>query len=305
MKSLSSGKLAKLLQSDSPPRVLDVRLADDHQAIRIPGSVHNCVFEIAFRERLPESAPDKQQAIVIYGASEKSAEAGMAAEKLERAGYTEVLVLKGGIRSWHDDDHPVEQGPSPAADPSPPHGRFDLNLDECRLEWIGRNLINRHYGTVDLSSGHLDFKKGDLTGGCMEFDFKTLKCADLADTELHDVLIRHLQDHDFLDVEKHPTGRLVITSSFHVPDATPGSPNLMIKAELTLRGKTKPIEFTATGGPGPDGNPAAQAAFSIDRTEWGILYGSGRFFDRLAGHLVNDLVEFQARILTKSPDSTE
>ena len=36
----------------------------------------------------------------------------------------------------------------------------------------------------------------------------------------------------------------------------------------------------------------------IDRTDWGVLYGSGRFFRRLAGHLVNDSIELQLRLLT-------
>ena len=50
-----------------------------------------------------------------------------------------------------------------------------------------------------------------------------------------------------------------------------------------------------------DGRPAAQATFSFDRTLWNVLYGSGRWFHRLGGHLVNDLVEIQVRIVGKSP----
>lgn len=47
-----------------------------------------------------------------------------------------------------------------------------------------------------------------------------------------------------------------------------------------------------------EGKAAAQASFTIDRTQWGVIYGSGKFFKRLSGHLVNDLIEFQIKIVT-------
>ena len=61
---------------------------------------------------------------------------------------------------------------------------------------------------------------------------------------------------------------------------SPGAPNLTIHADLTLRGQTHPITFQATPGLTPEGKPAAQANLQIDRTRWGVLYGSGKFFHR-------------------------
>lgn len=46
----------------------------------------------------------------------------------------------------------------------------------------------------------------------------------------------------------------------------------------------------------PDGIPAAQATIAFDRTVWGSIYGSARFFHRLGMHLLNDL---QVRIVAK------
>jgi rhodanese-related sulfurtransferase/polyisoprenoid-binding protein YceI len=296
METVAPPDLAAALASPSPPAVLDVRLADDFQAAHLPGAANNCVFEVAFHERLPAALPDKARPVVVYGACAGSAEAAMAAEKLERAGYGDVSILDGGLEAWRAAGHRVESGPPLPAPPPPPHGRRALDLAECRLEWLGRNLLNKHTGTVEITSGHLDFDRGRLTGGEITFDFRTLRCADLAGSELHDVLVRHLQDHDFLDAGVHPEGRLVIRRATQV-DAPPGLPNLEVEADLTLRGQTHPVEFTAVAGLTPDGRPAAQAAFDIDRTRWGILYGSGKFFYRLAGHLVNDLVEFQVRVV--------
>lgn len=299
MKTIAPRDLASALQKSVAPRLLDVRLGDDFEAAHLPDAVNNAVFEVAFHDRLAQSAPEKDQAIVIYGATADSKEAAMAAEKLERAGYSDLLVLDGGIDRWITEGHPIAAG-TPLPPPAPPlNGSKPLDLAECRLEWLGRNLLNKHHGTIDIREGHLTFNEGTLIGGEFAFDLNSLKCSDLAGHPSHDVLIGHLHDHDFLDVEMHSECRLVIRSATMIPGAAQGCPNLTILADLTLRGVTHPIEFTAVSGMTPDGKAAAQASFAIDRTRWGILYGSARFFHRLAGHLVNDLIEFQARIVTK------
>ncbi|BCX47033.1 YceI-like domain-containing protein [Haloferula helveola] len=257
------------------------------------------MFEVSFLERLGDTAPDSDLPTVLCGASAKSHEARMAAEKLVRSGYQDVSVLEGGIEGWKQAGLDTEGTTSAPAIPEPPNGTLDLDLSECRLEWTGRNLLNKHFGTIAITAGALDFDHGQLTGGRIEFDLQSLRCTDLGGDPLHDVLIRHLLDHDFLDAAEHPDCRLEITAAKELQDTAPGTPNLAVTAELTLRGITEPIEFTACSGLTPDGKPAAQASFAVDRTRWGILYGSARFFENLAGHLVNDMIEFQARIVTR------
>ncbi|MGK0189819.1 MAG: polyisoprenoid-binding protein YceI, partial [Verrucomicrobiales bacterium] len=157
---------------------------------------------------------------------------------------------------------------------------------------------NKHWGTAPLESGLLNFKNDQLTGGEFVIDLTRLECTDLARTDSHDALIAHLHSDDFFDVENFPKATFVFTQIIPEGDS-PGSGNLNITGDLTLRGQTHPIDFTASAGFTDDGKPAAQAAFTIDRTRWNILYGSGKFFKRLAGHVVNDNLEFQLRILTK------
>lgn len=64
-----------------------------------------------------------------------------------------------------------------------------------------------------------------------------------------------------------------------------------------MHGTINPLRFAALSGFTADGVPAAQASFSFDRTEWGVIYGSGKFFKRLAGHLVSDLIELELRVV--------
>jgi polyisoprenoid-binding protein YceI len=90
-----------------------------------------------------------------------------------------------------------------------------------------------------------------------------------------------------------------MTSTEPVSQATPGAPNLKVRGELTVKSVTLPVDFLATAGITPEGKAAAQAFLTIDRTLWNVIYGSGKFFRNLGGHLVNDLIEFQLRIVTR------
>lgn len=58
------------------------------------------------------------------------------------------------------------------------------------------------------------------------------------------------------------------------------------------------LQVPATSTPLPDGKPAAEAHFDIDRTGWNIIYGSNRFFDRLGIQVVFDLIGVQLTLKT-------
>lgn len=277
-------------------QLLDVRLEDDYRQAHISGAVHNCVFEMGFTDRLSDTAPEKQLTTVIYGAGGGSMEAQMAFEKLQRSGYSDVHILNGGITAIPKDLLKIgETIPSPAQISD---GTRPIDLGESRVGWTGRNLINKHHGTLAIQSGSLNFKNGKLTGGEIVLDLERIQCADLEGTDMHDILISHLHDHDFFDVQNHPRATIKITDARELPDAGAGAPNAEITADLSLRGQTHPITFTAVTGTTDEGNAAAQATLSFDRTQWGVLYGSGKFFHRLAGHLVNDFIDLEVRIIT-------
>lgn len=58
-----------------------------------------------------------------------------------------------------------------------------------------------------------------------------------------------------------------------------------------------PLEFSATVSKTAENDFLAEAHFDIDRTKWGIIYGSARFFEYLGMHLVFDLISIQVRIV--------
>ena len=296
---INPSDLARRLGESHPPVLVDVRLEDNYAAAHLPEARNNCVFEIAFLDRMADVAPDRRAAVCVYGATPDSYEARMAAEKLCRVGYTQVLELREGLDGWKSAGLPLEgDGDSRVAETPPSDGWLEIDVAESRVEWVGRNLLNKHYGRIALKSGKLRFDQGHLVGGEFTLDMRALTCQDLAGDPLHDVLIAHLMSHDFFDVELYPDARFVITATERVVGATPGAPNLAVSGDLTLKGVSRALEFVASAGLTTEGKAAAQAAFAIDRTQWNVLYGSGKYFRHLAGHLVNDLIEIQLRIVT-------
>ncbi len=284
--------------------LVDVRSEADHLAARIPGARHNCVFEIAFMDRMAAIAgSDVSGAVCVYGCGVETHEARMAAEKLARAGYREVLELRGGIEEWMAEGGEIEgDAPSPSAESVPEDGRWEVDLAESRVEWIGRNLLNRHHGTLGIREGHLDLRNGLPVGGEFVFDMNSIACTNLAGDPLHDVLVDHLRSHDFFDCGVFPEARFRIKESRPIGRGGVGAPNMQVEGELTIKGTTVPVVFDVVAGVTPDGCPAAQAVLEIDRTLWNVIYGSGRFFRNLGMHLVNDLVEVQLRIVANCGD---
>jgi polyisoprenoid-binding protein YceI/rhodanese-related sulfurtransferase len=299
---INPSDLARRLGEFHRPVLLDVRLEEDFAAAHLPEARSNCVFEIGFLDRMGDVAPDRRAAVCVYGATADSYEARMAVEKLCRAGYTAVLELREGLEGWRSDGLPLEgDGDSRVAETVPPDGWLNVDVTESHVEWVGRNLLNKHYGRIELKGGKLRFDRGYLVGGEFTLNMRAITCQDLAGDPLHDVLIAHLMSYDFFDVELYPEARFVITATERVAGATPGAPNLVVSGELTLKNVSRALEFVASAGLTAEGKAAAQAAFAIDRTQWNVLYGSGKYFRHLAGHLVNDLIEVQIRIVTEQP----
>ena len=289
MKLITADQLASELEIP----VIDVRLSEDYVAGHIPGAMSNCVFEVAFADRIPTQPPDRSRRCVIYGTDGISSEASVAAAKLERLGYTDVCILEGGWAAWS----PVGSLGRSSANPPNLEGTMALDLTTSQVRWTGRNLLSRHCGTVGIKAGFLEFRGGNLVGGRAVFDMHAITCDDL-DGAARQGLLHHLASDDFFDTVRFPESVLEIHSAEYRSDLEPGGQNLIVTGSFTLKGISAPIILGASVGLTPDGRLAAQGSFLLDRTVWGVIYGSGKFFRRLGMHLVNDLVDIEVAVAT-------
>jgi rhodanese-related sulfurtransferase/polyisoprenoid-binding protein YceI len=267
----------------------------------LPGANNACVFEVTFPDQVKEIVPDREREIVLFGSSDKSVDAVTAAEKLVRLGYRKVYVLKGGIAAWQEGGFPLEgehvqEVEVPEDQLQIEDGTYKVNRDESVIEWTGRNPNTKHYGTLQLSRGEITVKDG-IIGGSFDIDMKSIKNINLEGDELQPVLISHLESDDFFFVKLFPKAFFKIKTATPVKETTFSSPNFKVRGTLELQGIKKGITFPATVNPLPDGGATVEAHFDVDRTRWGVIYGSSRFFEHLGMHLVFDLISIQLRLV--------
>lgn len=286
-KFITREELVKLLE-EGQTHLIDVRTREAHEECHIPGSANLCIYKTDFPEKIAEFEPDKSATIVIYGEGKPFKADLSAYASLQSQGYTNVAILEGGLSGWKQDGNDTKgtgsrEGGSRA-------GRYALDTGKSTLRWVGRNLTNQHNGTIGLAEGRIELDgAGQLTSGMVAADMTKMACADIEDSKTAQALIGHLASVDFFDVKNHPEARFELSSASPVEGATEGTPNLRVKGRLTARGKSVPLEIAAIFAPVEDGF-VFQSVFQFDRTQVGALYGSGRIFERLGMHLVNDLV---------------
>jgi len=84
--------------------LVDVREESEWNAGHIPGAVH--LGKGVIERDIEQKIPDAGKEIVLYcGGGFRSA---LAAENLQRMGYTNVVSMDGGWRGWKEAGYPVE-----------------------------------------------------------------------------------------------------------------------------------------------------------------------------------------------------
>jgi rhodanese-related sulfurtransferase len=104
---IDTDELARRLDGEAGPAILDVRNASEYAGEHIPGSLHIPYGDLA--GRLDELPRDRPLATICRGGKRS----GLAASILQRAGF-EVVHVGKGVPAWRAAGHPVEQG-APAA----------------------------------------------------------------------------------------------------------------------------------------------------------------------------------------------
>ncbi|MGB4293115.1 MAG: YceI family protein [Bacteroidales bacterium] len=166
--------------------------------------------------------------------------------------------------------------------------KLNADLKNTKLEWLGEKVLGKHPGTIMLQSGWLIWENNRITSGEFIIDMRTIK-SDEGLTRLEE----HLKSDDFFSVEKFPVSKLTITGS---DDFSKGTAT--VRGTLTIKGITNPVEFTATRKEKEDGT-WFYANTTIDRTQYNVRYGSGKFFDNLGDKVIYDNFKVSVNLLVK------
>jgi polyisoprenoid-binding protein YceI/rhodanese-related sulfurtransferase len=296
---ISRDELALRLNGPNQPLVIDVLPEEEYAAAHLPGAKNACVFNVSFLDDVKKLASDLSKPLVLYGASLHDLASATAAEKLLAAGYPHVTDYRGGIEDWRAAGHPIEGNPCiPRGNITPLDGIHPINVEKSRIEWTGRNLASAHSGTIKLHAGQIEIRESRPVRGDFTLDMDSIENLDLPDSKMRQILINHLKSDDFFDVRRFPTAEFQLSKIKALPGARRGNPNYEVTGDLTLKSVTNEIAFPVIIGLTPDGLIAADAHFDIDRTRWNVLYGSGKFYEKLGKHLVNDEVSLALKLIT-------
>lgn len=160
-----------------------------------------------------------------------------------------------------------------------------IDIKESKIEWKGEKILGSHTGTINLKEGYLEVDEDVLVGGMFVVDMTSLVNSDL-EGEYKGKLEGHLKSDDFFGVEKYPTATLIIK------DALKNGNVYTVNGDITIKGTTKPITFELLMG-----KTAAKTSMTIDRTQFGVRYGSGSFFDDLGDNTISN--NFELDVLLK------
>jgi polyisoprenoid-binding protein YceI len=180
-----------------------------------------------------------------------------------------------------------------AADPA-----YKLQPQLSTLGWEGKAVTHGHNGTMQFSSGELLVKGNTIVGGTVTVDMKTMKATDIKDAESQGKFVGHMSSDDFFGAEKFPTSTFKIVSVTPIKGAAKDADNATIAGDMTIKGVTQRISFPAKVGV-KDGVAAATGKVTIDRTKFGLKYGSKSFFESIGDKAIYDNFDLTFNVIAK------
>ena len=175
---------------------------------------------------------------------------------------------------------------------------YKLQPQLSTLGWEGKAVTHGHNGSMNFTDGELLVKGNALVGGTVTVDMKSLKALDIKDAESQGKFVGHMTSDDFFGVEKFPTSTFKIVSVTPIKGAAKDADNATIAGDMTIKGVTQRISFPAKVGV-KGGVAAATGKVTIDRTKFGLKYGSKSFFDSLGDKAINDTFDLTFNVIAK------
>ena len=98
------GDVQQRLENGESPTIIDVREESEYAAGHVRGAVH--LGKGVIERDVEKQFPDADTELILYcGGGYRSA---LAADNLQRMGYTNVISMDGGWRGWKEAGLPVE-----------------------------------------------------------------------------------------------------------------------------------------------------------------------------------------------------
>lgn len=160
-----------------------------------------------------------------------------------------------------------------------------IDIKKSSITWTGKKVTGEHVGTVNFKDGAVVLKNKKVVGGTFTADMTTLSNTDQSGSG-KTKLEGHLKSADFFSTDDFKTATLVFKT---IGEKSPGL--YSVTADLTIKGKTNPVKFELYVK-----GKTATTEFSVNRTKFGIQYGSGSFFEDLGDRTIYDDFDLKVQL---------
>lgn len=188
-------------------------------------------------------------------------------------------------------DPVLSLSPEPGASAEPSlltDGTYGLLASESWMRWQASRPFVQGYldsGSVALSAGTVTVTGGRVASGSVTVDLASITATVTGKGSGMDALSTHLKSADFFDTATHPTAAFELSSLSPLSSAG----YYRVAGSLTLKGMTQTIAFDAQIQQQGDVLAMTASDVTLDRTRWGLTYGSGTFFGDLVDEkLISD-----------------
>ena len=160
--------------------------------------------------------------------------------------------------------------------------RYFIDTEKSNVIWIGRKVSGEHHGVINIKGGYVDIEKKSIVGGEIVIDMKSIEVVDMSD-KYNRKLEKHLKNSDFFDVDLFPESTFKIKKNHELIT----DENILFEGDLTIKDTTI-ISSIPSKISLEDNIVKAIGIVDIDRTLYGITYGSGTFFEDLTDRAIDD-----------------
>lgn len=171
-----------------------------------------------------------------------------------------------------------------------------IDIAESVINWKAYKAGGLHVGTLKFKSGEVNFEEDKPVGGSFIIDMTTIHNSD-QEGLLKSQLETHLKSTDFFNIEQFPEAKFVIEKTDHTPD---DSGFYGVTGMLTIKDIKNEISFKATILTGAAIYNVQTRTINLDRTKWGITYGSKNIFKKMLDHVIADVFDVEADIVIKN-----
>lgn len=145
-----------------------------------------------------------------------------------------------------------------------------LNAEKSKIDFVGTKTDGKHVGGFKKFKADAMADFDDPSAGSLEI---TIDATSLWSDD--DKLTNHLKNPDFFDVRKYPT------IVFKATKISADEESAKLTGQMTMLGKTVEVTVPAKVSL-TDDDITLTAEFKIDRTKWGMNYGTGKIDNDVA-----------------------